>query len=164
MTRFVAILAYIVLSIAPAFSQDVAPPYAHLEYCYKARDAGCARTLTPHDLAVINMVVTDAIKTVENLDPLDPWTPFPASHTGDCDDDAATKRGALLGLGFDPKAMHFETGLANGERHIVLVVTIDGKEWVMDRKTPDRVYPANKRPYDWKPQERETAGSLNWTG
>lgn len=140
----------------------VAPPYPFLEYCARNRDPGCERVITVQDLAVINWVVTDAIKTAENPDPLDPWEAFPASHIGDCDDDAATKRMALVGLGFDPKGMRFETGLANGERHIVLIVTLDGKDWVMDRKTPDRVYSVAKRPYQWTPQEREAQTSLNW--
>lgn len=154
-------IALIALQLATA---DIAPPYSYLRYCYETRDAGCVRHLTKKDLAVVNMVVTDAIKTEEHPDALDPWEVFPKSNKGDCDDDAATKRAALLGIGIDPTAMHFETGLANGERHIVLVVTLDGKDWVMDRKTPDRIYPADKRPYKWTPQEREAPSSLNWTG
>ena len=131
-------------------------PYSGLQYCYVTRDPGCIReTFTPEDLALINLEVTEAITTVENDDYYDPWTPFPADRRGDCDDDAATKRAALLGQGFDPKAMHFETGYVDGQPHIVLVVTLNGKDWVMDRKTPDRVYVTSKRPYQWQPMARE---------
>lgn len=160
--RYLVLLS-LFAAVAPlAAAQGVAPPYAYLEYCAKNRDPGCVRAISPADLAAINMVVTDAIKTQEDVSVLDAWEAFPPSHAGDCDDDVATKRMALVGLGVDPKAMHFEAGLANGERHIVLVVTLNGKDWVMDRKTPNSVYPASKRPYPWVAQERETQTSVAW--
>lgn len=138
-------------------------PYPWLEYCYRTRDPGCVvETITPRDLALINQEVTDAIQTDERPDYYDPWTPFPADRKGDCDDDAATKRAALLGLGVDPTAMWFETGRANGERHIVLVVRLDGRDYVLDRKTPDRIYTTAKRPYSWEPLARQTMKQPTW--
>lgn len=138
-------------------------PYPWLEYCYRTRDPGCiVETITPRDLALVNLEITDAIRTVENPDYYDPWEAFPASRMGDCDDDAATKRAALIALGMDPQAMRFEIGEANGERHIVLIVRLDGKEYVLDRKTPDRIYPPSRRPYDWRPIARQSQLSLIW--
>ena len=138
-------------------------PYPWLEYCHRTRDPGCiVETITPYDLALINLEITEAIETVENPDYYDPWTPFPADRRGDCDDDAATKRAALAALGHDPKAMRFETGEADGQRHIVLVVTLAGKDYVMDRKTPDRVYSPAKRPYTWKPLSMQTPERVTW--
>lgn len=150
--------------VALAFMQQamtVHLDYSWLRYCYDTRDPGCvSETFTPTDLAYVNKVVTDGIETQENPDYYDPWTPFPADRKGDCDDDAATKRAALIGLGFNPRAMHFETGLANGERHIVLVVSLDGKDYVLDRKSPDAIYTTGKRPYRWEPIAREATGVL----
>ena len=138
-------------------------PYPWLEYCYRTRDPGCAvETITPRDLALLNMEITEAIQTVENPDYYESWTPFPAGRTGDCNTDAATKRGALLALGLDPMAMRFETGEADGERHIVLVVRLDGREYVLDRKTPDRIYAPDKRPYAWKPLATQTPEQVTW--
>ena len=138
-------------------------PYPWLEYCYRTRDPGCiVEAITPRDLALINLEITDAIRTLENPDYYDPWTPFPADRMGDCDDDAATKRAALIALGMDPQAMRFEIGEANGERHIVLIVRLDGKEYVLDRKTPDRVYTVGKRPYAWAPLATEPVTGVIW--
>ncbi len=161
--RIVALL-WILLTSAPAAAQeDVTLPYSWLRYCYETRDPGCiADTITPRDLALLNKEITEGLITVENPDYYDPWIPFPADRRGDCNTDAATKRAALLALGLDPRAMRFETGLAAGERHIVLVVTLEGRDFVLDRKSPDAIYPPTKRPYDWKPIAREGAGVL-WT-
>lgn len=150
--------------VALVFLQQAATvhlDYSFLRYCYETKDPGCiAETITPYDLAIVNKVVTEAIITDEDDDYYDPWTPFPHDRHGDCDDDAATKRQALIALGFNPKAMHFETGYANGEPHIVLVVTLDGKDYVLDRKSPDRIYPPAKRPYAWKPIAAESNNVL----
>lgn len=146
----------------------VALPYPFLEYCAKTKDPGCiVETLTPKDLAYINKLVTETIITVANSDPLEPWTPFPPDRKGDCGHQAATERQILLALGVDPKAMRFETGEVtepDGRKvgHIVLLVTLDGKEWVMDRKTPDMLYPPSKRPYEWRPLAKEVRGQLVW--
>lgn len=144
-------------------------PYPWLEYCWRARDPGCVvEAISPRDLALINMAVTEAITTEENPDPLDPWTPFPADRRGDCDDDAATKRAALLALGMDPKAMRFETGRViepDGREvgHIVLVVSLAGRDYVLDRRTPDRVYTPSRRPYAWTATASEPDASPTWT-
>ena len=136
---------------------SVTLPFPYLEYCYRTRDPGCiVKEITPFDLAIINKEITEGIRTREDDDYYDPWTPFPPDRYGDCDDDAASKRGALIALGFDPKAMHFETGYADGEPHIVLVVTLNGKSYVLDRKSPDKIYPPSARPYDWKPMASQT--------
>ncbi len=146
----------------------VSLPYSHLVYCGQTKDPGCIiENLTPRDLALINKTVTEAIITEANSDPFDPWTPFPPDRKGDCDDQAATERQILLALGVDPKAMRFEIGEViepDGRRagHIVLVVTLNGKEWIMDRKTPDLLYPPNKRPYEWRPVTMESPGQLVW--
>lgn len=150
--------------VALAFMQlTVTLPYPWLEYCWRTRDPGCVvETITPKDLALINLEITDAIVTREDPDYYDPWTPFPADRKGDCNVDAATKRAALLALGVNPKAMRFETGEAEGQRHIVLVVTLAGRDYVMDRKTPDRVYVPGARPYAWKPLARQTQAGPIW--
>lgn len=138
-------------------------PYPWLEYCYRTRDPGCiVQTMTPRDLALLNLEVTEAIQTVENPDYYEPWTPFPADRRGDCNSDVATKRAALLALGVDPKAMRFEIGEADGERHIVLVVSLKGKDYVLDRKTPGMIYTPDKRPYAWKPVAIQSSAQVTW--
>lgn len=150
--------------LALIFLQQVSSvtlPYPWLEYCAKTRDPGCiAEKIEPFDLAIINKEITEGIITREDDSYYEPWTPFPADRIGDCNTDAATKRAALLALGMDPKAMHFETGYADGQPHIVLVVTLDGKDYVLDRKSPDRIYPPAKRPYAWKPIAAESNNVL----
>lgn len=143
-------------------------PYPWLEYCYRTRDPGCiVETITPYDLALVNMAVTEAITTKTDGDPLDPWEAFPESREGDCDDDAATKRAALIGLGVDPKSMHFEMGEVtepDGRKvgHLVLVVRLNGRDYILDRKTPDRIYTPEKRPYHWRAIASQSPASLAW--
>lgn len=143
-------------------------PYPWLEYCHRTRDAGCiVETITPRDLALINKVVTEAIETREDSSALDAWEAFPADRRGDCDDQVATERAALIALGLDPRTMSNEVGEViepDGRRvnHIVLVVTLDGKRWVMDRKTPDVLYQPGARPYAWRPLARQTQAGPVW--
>lgn len=147
---------------------SVVLPYPWLEYCYRTRDPGCVlQKITPRDLALVNMAVTEAITTKADGSPMDPWQPFPASREGDCDDDAATKRAALLGLGFDPGAMNFEMGEVtepDGRKvgHIVLVVQLEGRAYVLDRLTPDRIYTPDRRPYSWRAIASQSNTSLTW--
>jgi predicted transglutaminase-like cysteine proteinase len=152
--------------------QVVVLPYTNLERCHRERDPGCiVETWTPLDLALVNKTVTQEIETVADSSPSDPWLAFPRDASGriagDCDDDAATKRAALIALGFDPKAMHFETGEVKEPDgsiigHIVLVVTLNGKNYYLDRKTPDLIYTADKRPYEWRLKSQEVVGRLQW--
>lgn len=146
---------------------SVTIPYSEMRYCFETRDPTCIReVITPRDLALINLEVSDAIITVEDDGYYDPWVAFPDDRRGDCDDDAATKRAALIGFGFKGP-MRFETGSVvepDGRllAHIVLVVTLGGKDYVMDRKTPDRVYTPDKRPYTWKPSARQSKAGVAW--
>lgn len=173
--------AALAIALAPSSAQDgqaVTLPYPWLQWCYATRDPACIRpAITPTDLALINREVSEAIITREDEDYYDPWTPFPADRHGDCDDDAATKRAALLALGLDPKAMHFETGDVtepDGRKvgHMVLVVRLatveDGKkvsrDYVLDRRTPGSIYPPSKRPYAWRAKASENATSVVWSG
>ena len=142
--------------------------YSWLQYCAQTKDPGCiAETITPFDLGIINREITEGIITREDDGYYDPWIPFPPDRMGDCDDRAASVRQALLALGVGPKAIHFETGLVkepDGRElgHIVVVVRLNGKDWVLDSKTPDRVYAPDKRPYEWKPIAAESPNVL-WT-
>ena len=162
-------IAILVLALAGSRAhaqESVTLPYPWLEYCARTRDPGCiVQTITPFDLAIINREITEGIITREDDGYYDPWVPFPPDRMGDCDDRAASTRQALLALGVDPKALRFETGLVkepDGRTlgHIVVVVTLDGREWVLDSKTPDKVYPPSKRPYAWKPMAAESPNIL----
>lgn len=143
-------------------------PYSWLQYCAATRDPSCIRALiTPRDLALINREVSEAIITREDQGYYDSWTPFPPDRHGDCDDDAATKRLALVALGLDPKAMHFETGEVtepDGRKvgHIVLVVRLEGRDYVLDRRTPGQIYTPLNRPYAWRPMASEDQASVLW--
>lgn len=167
-----ALALALALAVAPSAAQDgqaVTLPYPWLQWCFATRDPSCVRrTITPTDLALINREITEAIITREDPDYYDPWTPFPADRHGDCDDDAATKRAALLALGVDPRAMHFETGEVtepDGRKvgHIVLVVRLDGKDYVLDRRTPNSIYPPARRPYPWRPKAIENSQTVVWS-
>jgi predicted transglutaminase-like cysteine proteinase len=143
-------------------------PYPGLEYCYRTRDPGCiVETITPRDLAYVNKAVVEAIAVRENTDPYEPWEVFPADRKGDCGARAATVRAALLALGFDPKAMRFEVGEVtepNGQTlgHIVLLVDLSGKTYVVDSKTPDMIYTPDKRPYAFRPKATQSSQTVVW--
>lgn len=174
--------AALALALTPSAAQQpsadvVTLPYSWLQYCWATRDPACIRpAITPFELGLINREVTEAIITRENPDYYDPWTPFPADRRGDCDDDAATKRAALLALGVDPRAMHFETGEVtepDGRKvnHIVLVVRLTrfeggepvSRDYVLDRRTPDRIYPPAQRPYAWRAKAAENPQTVVWS-
>lgn len=140
--------------------------YSWLQYCAQTKDPGCiAEQITPYDLAIINKEITEGIITREDDSYYDPWVPFPPDRMGDCDDRAASVRQALLALGIAPKDIRFETGLVkepDGRElgHIVVVVRLNGKEWVLDSKTPDKIYTSDKRPYPWTPMASESDNVL----
>lgn len=157
------ILAALIMQVA-----SVTLPYSWLEYCARSRDPGCVvETIRPLDLAYINKLIAETITTEPNTDPLDPWEAFPASRRGDCDDHTVTARAALIALGVPASSMRIELGEVtepDGRTvgHAVLVVTLDGLEWVMDRRTPDVLYPPTKRPYAWRPLARQSSASVVW--
>lgn len=149
-------------------------PYSYLEWCNSAPLGACFRTkpITLKELALLNLEITEAIQTVENEDYYDQWKAFPRDAagriTGDCDDDVATKRQALMLLGIPPTDMWFETGMVTEPdgrklRHIVLNVRVGDKVYVMDRKTPNMLYTPDKRPYTWEPIAREDRSQVTWT-
>jgi len=147
-------------------------PYSWLEYCGRSRDPGCVvETITPLDLAYLNMLVTEVIQpdpaVTTYAAPDDPWLAFPVDRHGDCDDRVVTARAALIALGLDPKKMTIETGEVTEPDgslagHAVLIVELDGRKWRMDSKTPDKLYPAEQWPYAWRPLARQPTAGIVW--
>lgn len=161
------LLIVLTLVVTPPASAQ-AMPYSWLRLCATTLNAHCERPeITVQDLADLHRTVSAAIKTVENNDPFDPWTPFPVDEYGDCDDQAATERAALIALGMDPKALTFETGRVtepDGREvgHIVLLVALGGKTYVLDRKMPLGLYEAPRRPYAWRRTATENHAGIVW--
>lgn len=138
-------------------------PIGHIRYCVEYHDPGCIKqTITPTDLAYINKAIVEWMTPRDNPDPGQRWEAF--KQDGDCENHVASVRQALLAFGLDPKAMHFEAGeiTESGKvsQHVVLVVRLNGKDWVADMKTPDFLYTPNDRPYPWKPVTSETSNVL----
>lgn len=147
------------LLAAPAFAQTLGVsmtedviPYGWLAYCAATKDPGCLKgTITPRDLALVSQSIAEGLTPVENLDPSTSWAPFPPGARGDCKNHVASTRQALIALGMDPKAMRFEGGeLEDGSKHLVLIVTLAGTDYVLDMKTPGMAYPTTQRQYPWK--------------
>jgi predicted transglutaminase-like cysteine proteinase len=157
-----------ILAALIAQAVQITLPYPWLEHCYRSKDPGCVvERLRLEDLIFVNMAVAGAIETAENADPLDPWEAFPASRRGDCDDHVMTVRAALQALGVPASAMRVELGAVIEEGgqetgHVVLVVMLDGKDWVLDRKTPDQAYRPSARPYKWRLKAAQPASGAAW--
>jgi predicted transglutaminase-like cysteine proteinase len=144
-------------------------PYPWLEHCYRAKDPGCVvERLRLEDLIFVNMAVAGALEIEENADPLDPWEAFPPSRRGDCDDHVMTVRAALLALGVNASWMRVELGTVIADDgsesgHAVLVVTLEGKDWVLDLKTPDQAYRPSARPYKWRLKAVQPLSGAAWS-
>lgn len=164
------------LPVSPALAQDVvdrAPAeavvyYSHLENCYRERSDDCrVRSILVEDLQIVNRLVWQNIADKPDPSPADPWIAFPRSRLGDCDDHTVTVRAALRTLGMPDEAMRIHMGYiweADGRMvgHAVLGVMIDGREWILDRRTPDSVYLAEARPYSWRPIASQPDGRVIW--
>lgn len=150
------------LIAAPAYAQPVTyPPYSWLEHCNAQGNCGLGKKWQVKDLEWINKSVNGAI-TARNDAGFDVWTAFPADRLGDCDDYAATKRAALLTLGYPAEAMRMASGyLPTGEMHLVLEVDLGGKTYVLDN-TMNRVFRADDRPYFWRPIMTQVPGDVAW--
>lgn len=147
-------------------------PIGFLEMCAERRDRSCAvRTLSADDLAALHVQISSAIETEENADPDEAWRVFPRDEAGrlrgDCSDQVATERAVLIELGIPPEDLSIETGRvrqANGSEvgHVVLIVRLDGRRWVLDRRVPSGIYGAEKRPKDYRTTAAQEPGSLLW--
>ena len=160
--RFLILAALLGLAF-PAKAQMGYPPYSWLEHCDKDRGK-CAlgKKWALKDLQWINRSVNGSI-TEDDSEALDVWTAFPADRRGDCDDYAATKRAALIALGYPADRMRFAAGyLPSGEMHLVLEVDFEGQTYVMDN-TVDRIFSADRRPYFWRPITSQVTGEVGWT-
>ena len=168
--KLLAFLTFVFFVCAPASAQQL--PYPWLELCAKG-GAKCEREVSVQDLADLHRTISTVMQTLGNEDPLDPWTAFPARAAdgkiyGDCDDQAATERAVLIGFGIDPKAMKFVTGKVrepDGREvgHIILVVELDGSQWVLDRRMPEGLYLfGSKMPGGWKTTAIENHAGAVW--
>lgn len=147
-------------------------PIGYLEMCVDRRDGSChVQHMTADDLAAIHVQVTAAIETLENANPDEPWRVFPRDPAGrlrgDCSDQVATERAILLELGIPAKDLAIETGRvrnADGSEtgHVVLIVALDGKRYVLDRRVPSGIYGAEKRPKDYRTTAVQEPGVLLW--
>lgn len=64
------------------------------------------------------------------------WTEIDGE--GDCEDYALGKRAALLAAGADPESLRLALcQVETGECHLVLVVTTDAGEYVLDNRYPE---------------------------
>lgn len=144
---------------------DINLPYAWLEFCGKTQSPTCrVQNITTDDLAVINYIINTTISPQDDPLEKDTWQPFPADRIGDCDDYAVSKMQALLALGVPPADMRLAAGkLDNGEKHIVLEVTLSGVVWVLDNRTPDSIYPPEQRPYAWQAIATQTSKAVIWS-
>lgn len=142
---------------------DFVLPYAWLEHCAKTQVQCEVETVTLADVAMVNKVVNEGIFIQPDVD--ERWIAFPADRRGDCDDYAVTKRAGLLALGMGPETLMLELGESqrNGKwtRHLVLVVKIDGREWVLDNLVKDEIYVYGKGPYPWRKVGRSGSG-VTW--
>lgn len=147
-------------------------PLGYLEMCVDRRDGSChVQHMTADDLAAIHVQVTAAIGTLENSDPDEAWRVFPRDQAGklrgDCSDQVATERAILLELGIPAKDLAIETGRvrqADGSEvgHVVLIVSLAGDRWILDRRVPAGIYPAAKRPKDYRTTAVQEPGVLLW--
>lgn len=156
------------------FSQLALPalPLPYLEMCADRRDGSCfVRSLTPEELSTLHQVITTSIATADARDADDPWRVFPRDKDGnlrgDCDDQVATERAVLLALGIPAKDLAIETGRvrnADGSEdgHVVLIVTLEGRRWVLDRRVPAGAYEASRRPKDYRTTTVQDPGALLW--
>lgn len=139
-------------------------PIGYVRYCAEYRDPGCVvEQVTPQDLAYLNKAIVEWMEPVDNPDPGQRWEAF--KRDGDCENHVASVRLALVAFGVNPKDMRFEAGTiteADGRtaQHVVLVVALRGKEWVVDMKTPDMLYRTTDRPYPWTPLTSESDGVI----
>lgn len=142
---------------------DVPVYYAWLAYCAQLRDPGCiVREIGAEDIAWVNAAINRGMTPVNDAGP-DTWTPFPADRRGDCDDYVVSKRLALFALGFPADAMTIVAGaLDNGDRHLVLEVTLSGATWVLDNLVTDEIYRSGKQPYGWREIARQPVTGAIW--
>jgi predicted transglutaminase-like cysteine proteinase len=146
-------------------------PYSFIEACATKPNMRCERPITLQGVIDMHGVITEGIKTRDNPDPYDAWTPFPRDPDGrifgDCDDQAASERAALIAFGMDPSKLAFESGKVkepDGREvgHVVLVVELDGKRYVLDRRYPQGVYPADGKRPNWTTTAMESHSQITW--
>jgi predicted transglutaminase-like cysteine proteinase len=150
---------------AQLIAGDFVLPYAWLEHCAKMPAARCqVEAVTLSDVARVNKVINEGIKPKPDAD--ERWTVFPADRRGDCDDFAVTKRAALLALGMPADVLTLELGDVFREgawsRHLVLVVSIEGKAWVLDNLERDSLYTTAKRPRPWRSLAFQPQRGATW--
>jgi len=146
-------------------------PLPYVEHCAWTQDPACkVDRMTVEELAALHRLISEA--NAPDLrpgvgEPLDPWRVFPADRMMDCDDMVISERMALQAFGVPAGAMSIVAGEVTEPDgatvgHVVLVVEIDGKRWVLDRKVPQSVYSDGKRPYPWRQSATQAHDSILW--
>jgi predicted transglutaminase-like cysteine proteinase len=145
-------------------SVEVPPPMGFVRFC-GAGGIGCNREAAPGAAAApvagdnllrlaerVNRSVNDAMTFRD--DPTDRWERPQAGRKsawlqGDCEDYAIEKRARLISAGFPPDRLFYAVGYRRSVGlHAVLVARIDGRDLVLDNRTP-WVRPYSEAPYTW---------------
>lgn len=151
--------------IAQLLTGDFVLPYAWLEHCATQPAARCeVAKVTLMDVARVNKVINEGIAPAKDQD--ERWTVFPADRRGDCDDYAVSKRAALMALGMPADAMRLELGEVYRNNkwtpHLVLVVKVEGHEWVLDNLERDSIYAPDDRPRPWRDFASQPFSNVMW--
>lgn len=147
-------------------------PLPYVAMCAERQYRACAvDVITVDDLAALHRLISEAYAPDDSdaaSSPDDPWRIFPPDMKMDCDDLVASERAALEAFGLDPRAMSIETGKVTEPDghvlgHVVLIVELDGRRWVLDRKVPQGIYEDGKRPYRWTQSARQSHKGILWS-
>lgn len=102
------------------------------------------------ELREVNARVNDAIWPAKDRNE-DVWSIAP--EAGDCDDYAVTKRDMLIRMGYAPSALLLTTARTErGEKHLVLVVSTDQGDLILDNRT-DEVRDWRDVRYTWETRQ-----------
>lgn len=108
-----------------------------------------ARSLA--ELREVNAGVNDAIWPAHDDYDEDIWSIAP--DAGDCDDYAVTKRDTLIRMGYAPSALLLTTARTErGEKHLVLVVSTDQGDLVLDNRV-DEIRDWRDVRYTWEARQ-----------
>ncbi len=103
------------------------------------------------ELEAVNARVNEAIWPAADDYDADVWSIAP--EAGDCDDYAVTKREQLIAMGYPPAALLLTTARTErGERHLVLVVSTDSGDLVLDNRT-DAIRDWRDVRYTWEARQ-----------
>jgi predicted transglutaminase-like cysteine proteinase len=145
-------------------SVEVAPPMGFVRFC-EAGGIGCNRDAAP-SAAATPLASNDLLRLAKRVnrsvnnamtfrdDRTDRWERPSAGRKnawlqGDCEDYAIEKRARLISAGFPADRLFYAVGYRRSVGlHAVLVARIDGRDLVLDNRTP-WVRPYSEAPYTW---------------